>query len=125
MSTGTLGFQVHASAAPGPRSTRDRDRTGRTVQQLVELLSEIGRWATVRADRVSECYLAHVPDGLQLFVVGKAEQYDFDLSREMGDLMCVLADRGQLVVPTLIPASTPEELENYFKSDAVIRIALG
>ncbi|WP_143393607.1 hypothetical protein [Fimbriiglobus ruber] len=54
------------------------------------------------------------PDGLMLYVIGRQEAYDFDLSRELSEFAGRSTDLGLDLNTTLLPASTPEELGAFF-----------
>lgn len=75
---------------------------------VIGLLQPINDWCGRHSDRVSACHFDTAPDGLVLFIIGRSEKYDFELSRELADFMVALVDKGYPVFARLVPARSRE-----------------
>jgi hypothetical protein len=116
-----LGRVIAGAKAPGGATTPKMSRLQRGVFDLV---AATNHWASDRAAKVSRFYLLTDADGVRLFLVGRADEYDFALSKELADFAREWS-RKIPVVPMLIPACTAEELTAYFDPDTALGISVG
>lgn len=116
-----LGRVISGAKAPGGAATPKMSRLQRSVFDLV---AATNHWASERAARVSRFYLLTDADGVRLFLVGRADEYDFALSKELAEFAHTWSKRVP-VVPMLIPACTPGELTAYFDPDTALGISVG
>lgn len=107
MNPGTLSLIM---SDPTPEKGND-DEFARLLQRLLSL---INAWVRGQKGRVSEGYIVPEPEGLMLYVIGRQESYDFDLSRELSDFTLRVAAQGLELNTTLLPASSPDELTAFF-----------
>jgi hypothetical protein len=107
MPSGTLSLILTGS----PSSGGGEEELSRLIQRL---FSAVNTWVRSQRAKVYEAYLVPEADGLMLYVIGRQEAYDFDLSRELSDFAGHSTDQGLELNTTLLPASSPEELGAFF-----------
>jgi hypothetical protein len=86
------------------------------------MLERLADWAATRADRFTDVYLVRVGDSVALYLMTQAEVYDFQLGRELAEFAAPYLARGVINAVTLVPASSPEELEAFFDMKHTFRI---
>lgn len=93
---------------PSPGVNEEFSRT------LLGILSEVTAWVKSQKTRVSEGYLVPEPAGLRLYVIGRAEAFDFDLGGELSDFSVRLFDQGIYLDTMLLGSATLDELTAFF-----------
>lgn len=83
-------------------------------------LHPLRRWCEGHASKVLSCYVPPPLGHLDIFVVGTAERYDFDLGRELSKLELELYDAGWRVNVLQIPNCDDENLRSYFNPDGAM-----
>jgi hypothetical protein len=71
-----------------------------------------------------QAFISRSGGGLRLFLMTGAEAYDFDLSAKLAEFAGPFIENGLLDGITLLPASTPEEMEAFFDPDEALRVAI-
>ena len=112
----TLGLTADRGA-DGGESRRDP-----ALGQVFKMLERLGGWAATRADRLADVYLVRAGNSVDLYLITRAEAYDFPLGRELAEFAAPYIARGVINAATLIPASSPEELEAFFNPKSTFRI---
>lgn len=69
-----------------------------------------------------EVYFARDGGSISLYLMTKAEVYDFELSRKLADFAAPYLERGLLDSASLLPASSAEELEAFFDPKTALRV---
>jgi len=71
-----------------------------------------------------EVFFARDSGSISLYLMTKAEAYNFDLSRKLSEFAAPYIDRGLIDSATLLPASSHEELEAFFDPKRALRIEI-
>jgi len=69
-----------------------------------------------------EVFFARDGGSISLYLVTKAEAYDFELSRKLAEFSAPYVERGLLDSASLLPASSSEELEVFFDPKTALRV---
>jgi hypothetical protein len=112
------------SADKDTEACKNAVRYEERVQQFEnELIFPLRDWCEVRADKVSACYFCPSEAGvLPVFVVGRTEEYDFALSKDVSDLAIIFESKGWSLDPHLAGACPDEELYSLFNTDLALQI---
>ncbi len=107
------------NAVKACQDSKQRQEAIRTFKEgfLVPLLD----WCRKFLDKVQACYVAAPTTFLQVFVIGKSQKYDFDLSEELSALELKLADTWRVSVLQL-PATAPDDLQSFFNTEGAIEV---
>jgi hypothetical protein len=85
-----------------------------------EFLHPLRKWCENHASKVFGCYVPPPKGLLEVFVVGTAAKYDFDLGRELSKLELELYDAGWRVNVLQLPKCDDDNLRSYFNPDGAI-----
>jgi len=94
----------------GTRSTP----AGAETESLQGLQIHVGAWVKAQKSRVRDAYLVPEREGIRLYVIGRSEVFDYELSRELSEFSISLLGEGMDLNTTLLPASSPGELLAFF-----------
>lgn len=83
-------------------------------------LQPLRRWCESHASKVLGCYVPPPMGHLEVFVVGTAAKYDFDLGRELSRLELELYDAGWRVSVRQVPRGDDDSLRSYFNPDGAM-----
>lgn len=85
------------------------------LEELNSMLLYVREWARRNESLLEACYAAPREGQIVIFVVPRADHFDFDLSEKLTDLDLEVAEKFQACPCDLlqIPAKTPEALENF------------
>ncbi len=100
----------------------DRPSSNPAPVRMLKMLERLGAWAATRADRIKDIFLVRVENSVALYLITHAEAYDFVLGRELAEFAGPYIARGVFDDATLIPASSPEELDAFFDKKHAFRI---
>ena len=114
----TLAFKQQSSAAP--RSRRRQPR----IDLFLEMCHRVLEFAGAHARQGVEVFFAIDGESSGLYLMTKAEAYDFDLSRKLTEFAAPYIERGLLDSVTLLPASSTEELEAFFDPQKALRVEI-
>jgi hypothetical protein len=101
--------ELMMSAAPALNLISAKQGRDVDYSRFFALLDDIVDWCKARTDRIKDCYIELAPDGLALYVVGKSNEFDFDLNKELADLAVSLTEKKAPIYASLVPASVPVE----------------
>ncbi len=88
-----------------------------------EFLRPLYKWAKENSASVQGCYIPPPAGAVEVYVIGRAEEYDFDLGDAVADLELMLADRDWWVHTMLIPR--PADLDglwSHFDYDNALEV---
>jgi hypothetical protein len=114
----TLGFKQKSSDTP--RSRRRQPR----IDLFLEMCHQVLEFAGGHGQQGVEIFFAINGKSIGLYLMTKAEAYDFELSRKLTDFAAPYIDRGLLESVTLLPASSTEELEAFFDPEKALRVEI-
>ena len=114
----TLGFGQRSNAATHVGRPQLR------IDHFYELCEQVLEFAKEHAEQCVEVVFAIKGGSTGLYVMTKAEAYDFELSRKLAEFAAPYVAEGILESVTLLPASSPEELEAFFDPKKAIRIEI-
>ena len=89
------------------------------------LLDQIAAWATDNADRVAKLFLIVDVEMIDLYVVGKGDEYDFVLRSVLSELVLAFRETGTPVRGSIIPDGTVEELQGIFDHGQAMSLLVG
>lgn len=87
-----------------------------------QFLATIHHWCRQHADRVTACYVPFPRDHLEVFVVSRAEAYDFSLSDDLAGLEMDLFERNWPSDINQVPRGSRSDLESFFDPTASIQV---
>jgi hypothetical protein len=86
---------------------------------------DIAAFMTENDGRAFTAYISHEGSGsFCLYLMTDAEAYDFALSAKLAEFAGPYIERGLLDSVSLLPASSPEELEALFDPSSAVRIEI-
>jgi len=93
-------------------------------EQFYALLGAVHRWAQRNSPRIDACYVSPIEGGLAVFIVPKAQRYDFELSESLTDLDISLASDYPLCRCDVmqIPGADPNRLRTFLDPQKAILI---
>ena len=104
------------------RTGEPRSRHRKTPLEVVlRLCEQITLFMQQHEGNTSKAYLSREGG---LYLVTKAEVYDFELSDHLAEFAAPYIERGILDSVTLLPVSSPEELGAFFDPNSAVRIEI-
>lgn len=105
------------------KACHDRYREEEAIKSFKnKFLVPLSEWCRANAERIRACYVP-VPVGhIQVFVIGKGKEFDFELGKDISQLELRLFDAGWRVNVLQIPHSDQEELQTYFNIAGAIQV---
>lgn len=93
-------------------------------EQFYGLLAAVHQWTELNTLRIESCYISPIEGGLAVFVVPKADTYDFDLADALTDLDLSLAQNFDLCRCDVlqIPGKSPGRLQTFLDPQQSILI---
>jgi hypothetical protein len=95
-------------------ATLKRPATSKKERMLHKVLGLIGRWALDRLDKINDVVAVFKNGKIEVFVITKSEEYDFELSEQLTELTSPHIVRGVIGDATLVPMASKEEIRYYF-----------
>jgi len=88
-----------------------------------EFLAKLRGWCERNADRITDCYVPFAsPHGVQVYVIGASEGFDFQLSELLSELEQSLDNDGWVADILQLPQSSPEMLLSFFDPSRSIQV---
>ena len=94
------------------------------ARRTFELFARTAHWTGARAEKLTRFYLVPHSEGFHLYVISRAQAYDFDLGDELADFSREMS-RSIPVMATLLTARTTEDLRAHFDPDAAFGALAG
>src|SRR6266511_2710313 len=114
----TLGFKRTASENPRPRRRHPR------IKLFLKMCEQVAEFMEEHDGQDFEVFFARDGGSISLYLMTKAEAYNFDLSRKLAEFAAHYIERGLLDSAILLPASSNEELEAFFDPRKALRIEI-
>lgn len=104
-------------------SSRSADPLRVALEATFELLNKIAAWSFDRSDRIKDALLELAPDGLALYIVSKETAFDFELNKELAELVVSLVETAPIHA-ILVPSSAPVEQDGFKEGHPVLRLKM-
>ncbi len=88
-----------------------------------DVLLPLHEWCLTRADRVASCYVGEPQGGsMPIFVIGKSEQYDFELLPELARMDIRFFQAKWTAICHQLPAGDLETLSTFFDPETALQV---
>jgi hypothetical protein len=111
----TLGF---GQTSATPRKRRPQSH----VNLFFKMCEHVLEFMQEQTGQNFEVFFARDGGSISLYLVTKAEAYDFELSRKLAEFAAPYIERGLLDSASLLPASSSAELEAFFDPTMALRV---
>jgi len=103
---------------------RRKGRQHKVMSRLEKVLNAIGQWSLDRAKKIKDVICVLKNGQVEVFVVTKAEEYDYELSKQLTEFSSPYILRSVIGDATLVPSASNSELRCYFDPRDVLMLHL-
>jgi hypothetical protein len=92
------------------------------INLFLKMCEQVLDFMRAQTGQELEVFFARDGGSISLYLLTKAEAYDFDLSRKLAEFAAPYVERGLLDSASLLPVSSAEELEAFFDPKTALRL---